>query len=206
MPVQYETHHGGSAIICGSAPCLYEDLEKARELRPDATVVGVNFVGYLVPEIEHIWTQHHEMAHKIKAGTGRPITLHSRPREYKSGAGLWELPAGDAAWSCVDYVWPELHWVNGSSGVAGALWARLGMKFDEVILAGIPLSADSLVYTQAYADTQFRGNGTKFATESNIENWQACLLSHRDKGLTQGIYSMSGFTKGVLGAPQGLES
>jgi hypothetical protein len=206
LPIQYDSKHGGCAIICGSAPSLYEDLAKARELRPDATVVGVNFVGYLVPEIEHIWTQHHEFAHKIQEKTGRPIKIHSRPREYKSGAGLWLLPASDGAWSCVDYVWPELAWVNGSSGAAGALWAKLGMGFDEVIMAGIQLSLESQVYTQAYADTQFRGNGTHFANESNIEHWQACLLGHKENGFTQGIYSMSGYTRSLLGAPPGLES
>lgn len=206
MPVQYETQHGGCAIVCGSAPCLHEDLAKAKELRPDAVVLGVNFVGYLVPEIEQVWTQHHELAHKIKSGTKRPIKIHSRPREYKAGAGLWVLPASDAAWQSVDYVWPELHWLKGSSGVAGALWAKLGMKFDEVIMAGIPLSSESQTYIQAYADTQFRGNGTSFADASSIEHWQACLLGHRDKGFTKGIYSMSGFTGGVLGAPPGLES
>jgi len=206
LPVKYETRHGGCAIVCGSAPSLHEDLAAARKLRPDATILGVNFVGYLVPEIEHVWTQHHEFAHKIKEKTGRPIKIHSRPREYKNGGGLWLLPAADAAWDCVDYVWGDLAWVAGSSGAAGSLWAKHGLGFDEVIMAGIQLSLDSQVYTPAYADTQFRGNGVNFAEKNNIEHWQACLLSNKEKGLTKGIYSMSGFTRSLLGAPPGLET
>ena len=205
MPVQYDSKHGGCAIVCGSAPSLHEDLAKAKELRPGATILGVNFVGLLVPEIEHIWTQHNEFAHKIKDKTGRPIKVHTRPKEYRSpGGGLWFNLAPDISWEQVDYVWPDLYWVNGSSGVAGAMWAKHGMGFDEVIMAGIQLSSSSLTYTPEYAATQFNGNGINFAGQHNIEHWQACLLSHHDKGLTKGVYSMSGYTRSLLGAPPGL--
>lgn len=205
MPVKYETKHGGCAILCGSAPCLYEDLAKAKELRPDAVILGVNFVGYLVPEVEHIWTQHTELAHKIKEKTGRPIKVHARPKEFRNGGGLWFLPAPDVSWEQVDYVWPDLTWVNGSSGGAGALWAKHGMGFDEVIMAGVLLQKGQNFYNEKYADTQFRGNGINFAGDHNIEHWQACMIKHSDQGKMQGIYAMSGFPRGLLGAPPGLE-
>jgi hypothetical protein len=61
------------------------------------------------------------------------------------------------------------------------------------------------VYTEKYADTQFRGNKINFAGDHNIEHWQACMIKHYDQGKMQGIYGMSGFPRGLLGAPPGLE-
>ena len=57
MPQSYDVQHKGCAIICGAAPCVFEDLESALKLRPGATIVGVNNAAAIVPEIEHIWTQ-----------------------------------------------------------------------------------------------------------------------------------------------------
>jgi hypothetical protein len=42
MPQRYEVKHRGTAIVCGSAPCVFEDLENAKKLRPNATILGVN--------------------------------------------------------------------------------------------------------------------------------------------------------------------
>jgi hypothetical protein len=179
---------------------LHEDLAKAKELRPGATVLGANYTAQLVPEIEHIWTLHNEGAHHIKRQAGRKIYVHTRPRKYSNGGGLWLVPAPDEAWNEVDYVWKSLHWVTGSSGPAAALWAKHGLGFDEVIMAGIQLSTSAQNYVAGYLDPK-KKDPDHFADESNILHWQACVLAHYEQGKYQGIYSMSGFTAGLLGTP-----
>ena len=200
MPVEYTQKHGGCAIVCGSSPSLHEDLAKAKELRPGATILGANNTAQLVPEIEHIWTLHNEGAHHIKRQAGRKIYVHTRPRKYSNGGGLWLVPTPDEAWNEVDYVWKSLHWVTGSSGPAAALWARHGLGFDEVIMAGIQLSTSAQNYVAGYLDPK-KKDPDHFAGESNILHWQACVLAHYEQGKYQGIYSMSGFTAELLGTP-----
>lgn len=182
MSKRYETKHGGAAIICGSAPCVFSDLDRARKLRPDAYVVGVNNVGAMIPEIEHVWTQHNNLAQQYKSNA--KVKVHGRANVM----GDW-----------VDYLWPKLNWVCGSSGIAGALWAKHGLGFDEVIMAGIPLSRDSLLYSEKYPSKYTKESG--FATEDQVEHWLGHLMTFKTQGKMDGIYSMSGTTARILGAP-----
>jgi hypothetical protein len=201
MPIEYNHRHGGCAIICGAAPSVLSDLEKARKLRPSAEIIGVKFASNIIPEIDHVWTQHGELSLKIKQAINRPIIIHARPRKYQNkGGGIWFLPTPDTAWQAIDYVWPQLNWAVGSSGIAGALWARHGMGFDEVIMAGIPLDPDNLGYAQGYGQQTKRYDNT-FASAENVKHWLQLLKNHKVNGKTDKIYSMSGMTKEVLGAP-----
>ena len=145
----------------------------------------------MIEEIEHAWTQHNNMAEKLKKLTGRKVFLHARGNIMGHG---------------IDYKWHSLDWVCGSSGVAGALWAKHGMLFDEVIMAGIPLSELITVYSDKYPSASALADKSFFATESLIYGWQKQLLRHKANGKTDGIFSMSGFTKGVLGEPKQMEA
>lgn len=205
MPVEYTQKHGGCAIVCGSAPSLHEDLAKAKELRPGAVVLGANFSARLVPEIDHVWTLHNEGVHLLKEKIGRKIYVHTRPREYRNGGGIWFCPAPERSWSQVDYYWPSLHWLNGSSGASAGLWAKHGMGFDEVILAGVQLSTDSQYYVKGYLNPD-KEEQDYFSNEHSIMHYQDCMISFKEQGKYDGIYGMSGFPKGLLGAPLGLET
>lgn len=185
MPTRYEVRHKGPAIICGSAPSVFEDLEKAKDLRPGAVILGVNAVPAMIDGIEHTWTQHNSGAESLRS-VGN-FKIHARANIMGNG---------------VDYWWPELNNMKGSSGLVGALWAR-AMGFEEVIIAGIPLSASELMYAKEYAGAP---QNCEFATESNILNWQEMVRLHKKQGRTQGIYSMSGYTRQIFGPPPGLEN
>ena len=200
----YTQKHEGCAILCGAAPCLFEDLDKAKKARPNATVLGIKFIASVVPEVEHVWTQHLDLADKIKQAAGRPIKLHSRPmRNQTKMASTWFYPAKKSALAAIDYEWPDLHWVSGSSGFAGALWARHGMGFDEVIMAGIPMHRSDRTYVAGYGQKPKFDHGT-YAKETQIDHWVQTMKKHIANGKAQGIYSMSGTTKYFLGEPPGL--
>ena len=182
MPQRYEVKHRGTAIVCGSAPCVFEDLENAKKLRPNATILGVNGTAGMFEEIEHIWTQHNNFASEFRSIAKRPIKIHARPK----------IMGND-----VDYWWPELSSVKGSSGLAGSLWAK-AMGFDEVIMVGIPLSTSETKYCDKYPANR---NLKDFATEGNILTWQQFVRLYKEEGKTNGIYSMSGYTRKIFGAP-----
>lgn len=140
----------------------------------------------MIQEIEHIWTQHNNLAGQFKKAAGRAISVHGRSNVMGND---------------VDYVWPELNWVAGSSGVAAALWAKHGMGFDEVILAGVPLERTSLKYVDGYPTKPTKNDNT-FADDYQVEHWVQILHGHVKDGKTAGIFSMSGMTAKVLGRPQ----
>ncbi len=186
--------------MCGAAPSLFVDLEEARRLRPDAATLGVKFAASVVPEIEHVWTQHCEMTKQIKDASSRPIRVHARPRASQMNRKFtWHTPEGKEAFDAIDYFWPDLSWAKGSSGVAGAMWARHGMGFDEVIMAGIGLEPGNHKYIQSYPNKYSQGQG--YATNAQIEHWLKLLQLHIDDGKTHGVYSMSGKTMQMLGKP-----
>jgi hypothetical protein len=199
MAAIYKQRHGGCAILCGAAPSLFEDLAKARFLRPHADILGVNHAPSLVPEITHVWTQHGDVAPSIKASAKQQVFVHARPRKYSNGAGMWLLPVPDSRWELVDYEWPSLTWVCGSSGIAGALWAKHGMGYDEVIMAGVPLNVKLMTYADGYASTPKFGRD--FAQDHQVEGWLGHLRTHKANGKTEGIFSMSGATAEILGMP-----
>lgn len=202
MPDRYTKKHEGVAIFCGSAPSVFADLEKAKEAYPDATILGANYTASMIPEIEHVWTQHGEQAKRIKETACRKIYVHSRHRRIRRKGALWMLPIPEYIWEEIDYVWKDLHWVWGSSGVAGTMWAKHGMGFDQVIMAGVSLSQDVMIYNEKYAGQEaFNG---KFALDFKLEGWQETLRQFQAEGKTEGVYSMSGFTRELLGAPDGV--
>jgi hypothetical protein len=204
----YEARHHGTAIVCGGGPALHSDLERVRALRPDATILGVNFSASVVPGIQHVWTQHIEIAGKIKAQAD--VFVHSRPRKFQTRVNgpVWRTGVTKDQEALVDYQWPDLGWVSGSSGFAAALWARHGMGFDEVILCGVGLTMDNRSYSEAYEAAARAGSrppqhdfDTHYASMMSLEHWQHCIRMHTEQGKTEGIFSMSGFTREWLGAP-----
>lgn len=206
MAELYTAKHKGCAILCGAAPCLFEDLDEAKKARPNATVLGIKFVAFLVPEIQHVWSQHIELVAKIKRAAGRAIKVHVRPKKFQNGtAATWYYPNNKEALDAVDYEWPSLHWVSGSSGFAGALWARHGMGFDEVIMAGIPMDPKDRSYVSGYGQKPKFDNNT-YANEHQVDHWLQIIKRFQSEGKTEGIYSMSGKTKKFLGTPPPKES
>jgi hypothetical protein len=151
----------------------------------------------MVDGIEHIWTQHGDHAQMFKKNAPH-IRVHARPRIFSSGRGMWMLPVSDPLWAYVDYAWKDLTWVSGSSGVAGALWARHGMGFDEVIICGAPL--EGVRYSEHYLSKPTKENGA-WAEEHQLVQWYEQVRGHQERGMTEGIFSMSGRTREVLGAP-----
>lgn len=198
----YTKQHKGVALYCGSAPCVFSDLEEAKQLYPKAPVYGANFTGSMIPEIEHIWTQHGELAHKYREDAGRKIYVHARFCTKLDRKGMAELKFQRHLYENIDYVWPELDWVAGSSGVAGAYWLRHGMGYSKVVLCGVPLSIDNTEYHDRYPGKR-RNNGRKCNEKSNFENWIG-ILQNNVGPRTEGIYSMSGMTRKILGGPDGI--
>lgn len=199
MPERYSIKHSGACLLVGYAPDVHSDVAAARALRPEAPMLGVKYAASLYPEIEHVWTQHLEQADEIKRRAGRRIFVHARPRGMQRKWGsIYVFGKNDIG---IDYEWPELAWVGASSGISAAMWARHGMGFDEVILCGVPLEPGG--YAQGVAAFKpIKGDGGKsFVDTGALKYWRECVEVYRKQGKTEGIRSMSGWTREALGAP-----
>lgn len=190
----YTERHSGTAIVCGAAACMLDDLAKARQMRPDATILGCNMIAALVPEIKHVWTQEARIGVMIRPVIPQDVKIHAAKGPQVGMEVMWDA----------DYLWPELAWVCGTSGFSAGLWARHGMGFDEVILAGVPLTKTISTYVNGYPSPGNLGDGRIPVgyTDNNFEHWIQQVRGHKRAGKTEGIYSMSGATMGVLGHPK----
>ena len=190
----YEQRHSGTAIICGAAACLFDDLAKARAMRPDAVLLGCNMTAAIVPEIKHVWTQKARAGKMVRAKIPEDVSIH---------AASGPIPGMEAIYDC-DYLWPELSWICGTSGFSAGLWAKHGMGFDEVILAGVPLSKDIASYAKGYPSPGNLGDGKPLVGYSDelFLHWMQHVRTHKKNGKTEGIFSMSGATMTVLGYPK----
>lgn len=161
-------------------------------MRPNADVLGCNLVPAMIPEIKKTWTQEAtKNGRMIRSHVAEDVEIHTYAMPQPGLEHLYQA----------DYVWPELSWICGTSGFGAGLWAKHGLGYDEVILAGVPLDRSIKVYRSEYK-SPFNNPEMPFASDELFEHWYHQIKAHRSKGRTESIFSMSGATMYLLGAPK----
>lgn len=194
-------------LVVGSAPCLYEDLAKARELYPDHEVMLLNGACTCVKDAQHVLAGHVDQSEYIAAcrrekfPTAKPWRLHATwvPHRYRRPA----TPV-DQYPSVTDWHTP---WVNTRATSAGKA-IRIGMKlgFDPIILCGCPM--DGRGYTPDEAvfprepSCQRIGDPTK-QNRRLIQMYRDSMKLLAETEFKGRAFSMCGYTREVLGAPPG---
>jgi hypothetical protein len=207
----YPHRHQGPVLVLGGASNVRDDYDAARKLYPNAMVVGASFAGCIFPEITHIWTQHNENATRIKERALGLVRVHARPSRYTSKARthttFWFRKGPTAAPKThdpIDYYWPDLTWVQGSSGFTAALWARHGLGYDTAILCGVPISDAITDHDPNYlcnAQIAVTDPHWTHGDETYVGYCHKAIAAIKATGRAEGIYSMSGWTREFLGAP-----
>ena len=188
----YPHRRAGTALVVGTGPGFMEEHAEASRLRPGAFVMAVNKAAGFV-RADAIFSIHYE--HMWKWVRTHDLAWGQREMRPETHTGC-RNSAGMIAWvqskagQYVDYLWPVANsW--GSSGWAAGKCAR-GMGFDEVILCGVPLAQTS----EPFAD---------WRSESCVEMYREGmrLEATNEPDVAAGIKSMSGYTREILGAPDG---
>lgn len=197
------------ALIVGAGPGADEEYAAARALYPEATVIGVNH-AFLFVDAEILATLHPEgykMYCREADARGKAVPpMHARYQQHHKLAGF----------TMADF--PEVvEWHQDlnqrlSSGWFGAELARK-LGHDEVILCGIPMNGTHS------RDREICRNWPKNERtmpmklgRADYKEFGARLLNamngHRYYTVdsTQGIFSMSGLTRELLGPPPRLEA
>lgn len=178
MPAGREREkRGGVAIIVGGAEGVRREVREARKQHPGATLLGCNRTPHHWPVITEAWTLHPELIDEYRVR--RPdVTWHG-------------CAADRPAWHRCDVFWPDLPQVmtEGSSGWTAGIWARHLLGYERVILCGVWLEPGT-AYERRYHQQPVAGNVTA---------WQHCAEEAWKQGLCDGITSMGGWTRTLLG-------
>lgn len=179
------------ALVIGGAECVSEDLPEALSLfRPDA-YYAVNEIGIHVEQLDVWCTLHPEFMWKWKERRA----AHGFHDKYVTFGPLLQQTATRHAKVNVlgvvdqrmNFRWPEMT-ASGSSGLFAVRVAMEYGKYDGVVLAGVPMTAQGNHF--------LRPSEAWKHYDSFLPAWQNALPRIRDR-----VRSLSGWTRKVLGSP-----
>ena len=117
----------GTALVCGSAPCLYKDIEEAMEHVENPYVMALNDAARVI-HADGIATLHPEKMRWFKQASKNPEAKgHCSAHKHSDD---WA--------DHVDYWWPDCQ--SGATSAFSAVKILQKMGFDQIILCGCPLS------------------------------------------------------------------
>lgn len=179
-----------SALVIGSARCLWDDVKAARELFRFDAVCCVKRVGIHWPEPFQVWaTLHPEYMDEYEA---RRAAL-GHPGGYEIVAPLpGEVGMHGKKGRIARRISYRFDGMNASAG-SGIYGAKVMLEsgFDRVVLAGVPMNDDP-----HFLDHEKWGTGKWTGVGSFLFGFEKAA-----KHLMGRVKSMSGHTRDVLGAP-----
>jgi len=190
------SHATGTAVICGNARGVFEELAWVHKQRPDAVIFAVNDAGMFLPHVDH-WVS----LHVDNLGAWKQV------RWLHPAAGRAFLHSIDKR-PFVDYVWERLTPTMALSGYFAMQIAYI-MGFPEIILCGCPGDATSRFFEhnlRERADTtvasQFAYGSGPTGTDNGLRE-QVVKEMKRLPDFAKRVTSMSGWTAEYFGKPRG---
>lgn len=184
--------YSGPVLVCGSAPCLFRDMDKALRARPDATIIAINDVaGYI--NAEFVTSIHCEKMQEFRA--------KSINKKIKTLSGGIYNAACD-----VDHWFSSCN--SGGTSAGSALKIARKMGFDEIILCGCPMNGGDGYFYRRAKPTQFlmqKRFGDASPRSSSVVAHQMNLRYEMEGNGYNMVKSMSGFTAELFGKPDFME-
>lgn len=206
----------GTMLVVGSAPCVFEDVRRALQLRPFASLMLVNGAITAFENAEHFLAGHEEKAEFFVRERKRvfpnapPIRVHACCHPHRKGMMSGMFP------SVTDWHPHEIGVGATSASKAAKLAFLLGAT--EVILCGCPMNQEGYFEGEAKvpqhvmcnrigsfgnAHGLFKSNGQPLPVQETriIKGYRANLKILAEGEFKGRVFSMSGFTREQLGAP-----
>lgn len=189
----YPHEHAGTAIVLGSAARAPHDLNLARARHPYAPIIGLNDVAKLMP-LDHLYSLHYErlpewQRYQVEHFGHRPVTHASEYIKKRRERG--EFPE-------IDYWWVGTH--CGGTSAWGAVRMAKMMGYSTVILAGCPLDGGGYCVEHT-PNNDCKAVGAVPADDPMIVRYQRRIAEFVQGGEGVNVFSMSGWTRELLGAP-----
>ena len=201
----YPYSHEGLLLVVGSAPCLFNDVQKAvaacHAKRIGYDVMAINEAAGAL-EVDHIATMHAEnmrlfrMKQAYLRGKDKHFTTHAVDR-IESG-----MKFGDYA--AVDHFW------NGANSCATSAFAgvKIGflMGYEKIVLCGCPMNGGDGYYNDGETDPGSVVNprfGFLDPEKGVVRSWKESAANYAED-FKDHIWSMSGYTREIMGVPEWL--
>ena len=197
-------------LVVGSAPCLFEDVERALKLRPFASLMLVNGACTAIENAEHVLAGHEEKAEQFARERKRAFPnapswkLHATTHPHRLEAAKRLMP------SVTDW---HPHEVGvGATSASKAAKIGLLLGFDEIILCGCPMDQPGYFPGEAKVQQHLscqrigdhgmaRGLNIPVQETRIIKAYRSRLKQLAETEFKGKVFSMSGFTREQLGAP-----
>lgn len=191
-------------LVVGSAPCAHDDLAAARALFPDGEVLLVNGACTMIEDAEHMLAGHTDRAEffaatRREAFPDRPIRIHASWARHRQRR---PEPPFDKYPSVTQWHGPEVS--SGATSAGKAALIGLALGYDPVVLCGCPLDGSGYSFDEAYApyDSSCQRVGDpKMQNRRTIVRYRERMKQLAETTFRGRVFSMSGYTKQVLGAP-----
>lgn len=169
-----------TCLVLGSAPCLWDDVERAQALHRFDAVIAAKQAGIYWPGELYSWVTLHPdwmpdyIAQREANGypPAREIVAHKKRSIVEKE---------------FHYRWPGAH-DTAASGMSAAKYAVCDCGFIRVVLCGIPMEVGPRI------DGEGKWN------EGMVQKYRAAMVPVLDD-VRKYVRSMSGWTREVLGEP-----
>lgn len=192
-------------LVVGSAPCLYADLEAAKQVSLDYQVMLVNGACVAVEEAQHVLSGHTDKAEQFAAARHAAFPL-ALPWRVHATRYTRNQPMEARYPSVTDWWGAEMS--SGATSAGKAALIGLAMGFARVILCGCPMDGSGYFPGESTsggpikheAACQRVGDATK-QNRRTIVRYRAKMAELARTTFKGRVFSMSGYTRQVLGAP-----
>ncbi len=184
-------------LAVGSAPCLFDDVQAALKLYPAAELMLINGACTVPIPAEHVLAGHADKSTMF--AVSRAQAFPNAP-PYRMHATL-SYPEQKAAFPLVTDWWGQDK-VTGATSAGKAARIGLAMGYDRVVLCGCPLEPSAGYWI---GEAKVPHGCPRF----NTPDPRGAVLRYRKKmavlakqePFKSQVFSMSGYSKQVLGAP-----
>lgn len=184
-------YEGQTAIICGSAPCLLEDFEEIKKhIGENYVLIGINEAIWAL-YCDKLITAHVDQMELFKR---RSMNVNIETHTSKNYHPDWKDQS--------DYFWGDVK--KGATSTVDAIQIAKRMGFDNIILAGCPMTGEDGYYYGKKGRENVAGC-PRFGNPENLDlvhNYQKKLVDMLQKVDFSNVRSMSGFTANVFGKPK----
>lgn len=191
-------------LVVGSAPCLHDDVARAKALYPDAEVMLVNGACVAIEDAEHVLAGHTGKAHEFAAAR-RAAFPHAKPWRLHANCARLHRPPKDEHPDVTDWWGPEMS--TGATSIAKGARIGLAMGYSPIVLCGAPMDGSGYFPGESEIGKTIKHDCRRVGDPAQQEH--RTIHGYRDKfaklagGEFRGrVFSMSGFTRDWLGEPQ----
>lgn len=195
----------GVLLVAGSAPCVLEDLQNARQLFPVHEVMTVNGACAVIEDTDHCLAGHTDKAEIFAAArraafpNALPWRLHASWLHHPKRRP--EPPSNEFP-SVTD--WHESWASSGATSAGKAAMIGLHIGFERIVLCGCPMDGSGYIFDEApvkAAPGMQRVGDLRMQDRATIRRYRDTMARLAQTDFKGRVFSMSGFTKQVLGAP-----